>query len=51
MNKLLFIEAYKWMYDSNKKSALLAFKNMDDESKKEIINIYKHQCKLSFYND
>jgi len=49
--KTEFINAYVWMFGSSKKKASELYKTADPEYIKTVINAYRKQNKLAFWND
>lgn len=47
----LLIDALQFYYGMNKTEAKKYIKSASEETKKNLIEGYKKQCKLAFYND
>lgn len=49
--KAEFITAYLWAFGGTKTHAAKAYKTAEDSYIKELIQLYRQQCRLAFYND
>ena len=49
--KAEFITAYLWAYGGTKAHAAKVYRGADDAYIKELIQLYRQQCRLAFYND
>ena len=46
-----FITAFLWAYGGTKAHAAKVYREAEDAYIKELIQLYRQQCRLAFYND
>lgn len=51
ITKKEFIQVFRYSYGATIKEAQKAYKETSENYKKELVNGYKQECKINFYQD